>query len=230
MTEKKADTTSKNKARRKLLRNLAAGGGVMATGALLPKEWTTPIVEFVDLPAHAQVSPAPGGGGTRAVTGNFGPAMMVGARNDSPSETRLASRSVLDLVVSPAHASAFCPPTAATGSIRANMFAQLLANSYTICGCASVLNVTSHVTLSGGGTNNNNVLSDYSQMLTPGVTLNCTGLRALPDPDRIVCMCSENSGPPAQWVLQTGNPVCGGQNDALTIKTSSPYTDDEEVT
>ncbi len=39
--------------RRKLLKGVAAGGGIAAT---LPRQWTKPVVESVLLPAHAQVS------------------------------------------------------------------------------------------------------------------------------------------------------------------------------
>lgn len=43
--------------RRKLMKVLAAGGGVVTGAALIPDRWTSPIVEAVGLPAHAQTSP-----------------------------------------------------------------------------------------------------------------------------------------------------------------------------
>ena len=52
-----------NKARRKLLKSIAAGGGVIVAGKSLPDGWTRPVVDSVMLPAHAQTSPG-GGGGT----------------------------------------------------------------------------------------------------------------------------------------------------------------------
>ncbi len=46
----------REKARRRLLRNLAAGGGVAALGAATPDKWTRPMVDSVLLPAHASTS------------------------------------------------------------------------------------------------------------------------------------------------------------------------------
>ncbi len=40
--------------RRKLIKTIAAGGGAVAVGKTIPKEWTSPIVESITLPAHAQ--------------------------------------------------------------------------------------------------------------------------------------------------------------------------------
>lgn len=42
--------------RRKLLSLLIAGSGIAASGRVLPTLWTTPLVEAVVLPAHAQAS------------------------------------------------------------------------------------------------------------------------------------------------------------------------------
>ena len=39
--------------RRKLLKTLAAGGGVAVTGGSLPQSWTKPVVNSVLLPVHA---------------------------------------------------------------------------------------------------------------------------------------------------------------------------------
>lgn len=64
----KNDVTDSNaashetKARRRLVRTIAAGGGVAATGMLplsakaLPQKWVSPIVEVTMLPAHAQTT------------------------------------------------------------------------------------------------------------------------------------------------------------------------------
>ena len=46
--------------KRKTLKKAAAVGGVLTTGAILPKEWVVPIVDSVMLPAHAQTSSLPG--------------------------------------------------------------------------------------------------------------------------------------------------------------------------
>ena len=45
-----------DKARRKLLKSIAAGSGAIVAGKSLPKSWTRPVVESVLLPAHAQAS------------------------------------------------------------------------------------------------------------------------------------------------------------------------------
>jgi hypothetical protein len=43
--------------RRELLKALVAAGGGIAASALLPHDWSTPVVEAAELPAHAQQSP-----------------------------------------------------------------------------------------------------------------------------------------------------------------------------
>lgn len=47
----------KNAARRRILKRLVAGGGIVATGKMMPDGWNKPVVESVILPAHAQTSP-----------------------------------------------------------------------------------------------------------------------------------------------------------------------------
>ncbi|HNR39431.1 MAG TPA: hypothetical protein PKN61_10370 [Acidobacteriota bacterium] len=42
--------------RRRLLRTLVAAGGAAAALKVLPREWTRPVVEMVELPVHAQGS------------------------------------------------------------------------------------------------------------------------------------------------------------------------------
>jgi hypothetical protein len=46
----------KMKARRKLLKGMAAGGGAVIAGKSLPDNWGRPVVDSVMLPAHAQTS------------------------------------------------------------------------------------------------------------------------------------------------------------------------------
>lgn len=43
-------------ARRRILKRLAAGSGVLATGGLFSQHWMKPVVESVILPAHAQAT------------------------------------------------------------------------------------------------------------------------------------------------------------------------------
>ncbi len=45
-----------NKERRSVLRKLAVGTAVLAGCSVLPEKWTTPLVEFGTLPAHATTS------------------------------------------------------------------------------------------------------------------------------------------------------------------------------
>lgn len=45
-----------SRTRRGLLKTVAAGGGLITSGAFLPSRWTTPVVDTVILPAHAQTS------------------------------------------------------------------------------------------------------------------------------------------------------------------------------
>ena len=55
------DTVPKNSEtvnRRKLLKALAASGTATVTAHTLPTEWRKPLIEFVLLPAHAQVTPS----------------------------------------------------------------------------------------------------------------------------------------------------------------------------
>lgn len=79
-------------ARRHLLKSLVAGGGVMATGKLLPDHWSAPVVESVVLPAHAQTT-------TGAIDGVF-LAEPDFANRDAAGEPD----SILDLFTAPAHA------------------------------------------------------------------------------------------------------------------------------
>lgn len=51
------DETGTGRERRRLLKTLVAGGGVLAAGKSLPETWTKPMVEAIVLPSHAQTSP-----------------------------------------------------------------------------------------------------------------------------------------------------------------------------
>lgn len=43
--------------RRKLVKGIAAGGGIVTGARFMPGEWSKPVVESVVLPAHAQATP-----------------------------------------------------------------------------------------------------------------------------------------------------------------------------
>lgn len=49
-----------NRNRRKAIKKIAAGVGVLAASAVLPEQWTRPIVGQIILPAHAETSGAAG--------------------------------------------------------------------------------------------------------------------------------------------------------------------------
>lgn len=85
-------------ARRNLLKSLVAGGGVLATGKLLPESWFRPVVKSVVLPAHAQVSPSSFDGVYRFDNGGAG-----------MGDAGTPGGSILDMFVSPAHAQVGCP-------------------------------------------------------------------------------------------------------------------------
>ena len=90
-----------SKSRRKLLKSIAAGSGVIVAGKSLPESWTRPVVDSVVLPAHAQTSPPspPSGpsGGSSEIT-------LTSIQN---SESMLAH--VTDALVKPAHAGVLQP-------------------------------------------------------------------------------------------------------------------------
>lgn len=54
MTDKNDNSTEQ--ARRRLLKTIAAAGGVITAGKMLPDNWKRPIVDTALLPAHAQTS------------------------------------------------------------------------------------------------------------------------------------------------------------------------------
>lgn len=61
-----------NDSRRKLLKSIAAGSGVIVAGKSLPESWSRPIVDSVILPAHAQTSGGPFAGNATTTTPALG--------------------------------------------------------------------------------------------------------------------------------------------------------------
>lgn len=57
MTNKDPESPNRrDTARRRILKRLVAGGGIIATGRMMPDDWHKPVVESVILPAHAQTT------------------------------------------------------------------------------------------------------------------------------------------------------------------------------
>ena len=54
--------TNATEGRRQLLKAIALGGGAVVAVKILPESWTTPVIDTVMLPVHAQAS---GAGGTK---------------------------------------------------------------------------------------------------------------------------------------------------------------------
>lgn len=50
------DKKNTNKGRRELLRALTVAGGAAAAASALPEKWTRPVIDRVEIPAHAQAS------------------------------------------------------------------------------------------------------------------------------------------------------------------------------
>lgn len=62
MTSKKSnDITNQSRKRRKALKTILAGGGVISVGSNLPDSWKRPVLDAVSLPAHAETSPKENG-------------------------------------------------------------------------------------------------------------------------------------------------------------------------
>ncbi len=97
--------STRNLARRKILRTLVVGGGALTAAKVTPEQWTKPVVEAVVLPSHATTSVI---GRTLNPFGNFssGP-VMVDAVNPI-SEQLLAdeqiSEELLEFFMPSAHA------------------------------------------------------------------------------------------------------------------------------
>ena len=111
MTMKEEETKvvdrTRNDARRKLLKTLVAGGGVVATAKLMPEQWARPVVDSIMLPGHAQTTGNPFGSFTAS-----GPLAMMAA----PQETMLAdsgfSEELLEFFTPAAQAAPGCSDTA----------------------------------------------------------------------------------------------------------------------
>lgn len=87
-----------DQSRRKLLKSIAFGSGVVVAGKTLPDNWSRPVVDSVMLPTHAQTSGI-----------NLYGQITAGNIGQLDSDTLMASQeSVLDNFISPTHAGVPC--------------------------------------------------------------------------------------------------------------------------
>lgn len=197
-----------NGARRRLLKSIVAGGGVLATGKLLPENWARPLVQSVVLPAHAQTSP----GGP---TGNFGVAIDLTSNDRSPS--------ILDHFVPTAHAAPL-PGSAKVGNVSYDAFWTVRDNDASICGQAWYLgeNATS---IGGVVGRSGNSLDDFSEFVGP-VTLSFTNQEVSEDRVRFTASTTDSGNPSQPAVAPAGGPGCP-EDIGFNSSTSSPYPDDD---
>lgn len=51
-----SDTIKKEEARRRILKKMAVGGGIVTASQVMPERWIKPVIDSVILPAHADLS------------------------------------------------------------------------------------------------------------------------------------------------------------------------------
>jgi hypothetical protein len=101
MKNNKEINENKSGARRQIIKSVAVGGGVFATGSALPGSWVKPMLDTVVLPAHAQTSLPP-------ITGVYGGASIGIVLNSNDSKVN--SYALLDMLISPAAAQSVAVP------------------------------------------------------------------------------------------------------------------------
>ncbi len=102
-TTRKLVNSRKSTNRRRLLKTIGAGGGAIVGAKSLPDKWVAPLVESVTLPAHAQTTP----GGLIALSGGVANVVATGDGAEFrgfAEDGSAAERSILDAIVTPAHA------------------------------------------------------------------------------------------------------------------------------
>lgn len=211
MTEEKSN---KHTARRRLLKSVVAGGGVLATGKLLPENWARPVVESVLLPAHAQTSKEDP---EEVVTGNFGPA------SSSTLGSNDRGRSILDFFVQPAHANGF-GFSATVGQVTFDAFWTVRENEAEICGRAAWIFGISEKSLIGTRSRSGDKLKDFSQDID-GQTLKFVNQKVSGGG---VSLTAEANGDSVSLFAGPGD-GCGGEIKNLTSlhRSSSPYSEDD---
>lgn len=187
--------------RRRLLKALTGTGGVMATGAVLPKAWVSPVVNAITLPAHAQTS---------LTVGNFGAAVSTVARANQPS--------VLDLVVPSANA---IVPSAMVGNVYFDAYWTVRETDALICGSAFNTG-NSFANLSGSVPRSGDSLGDF-QRLVGTDTLQFKNQRL---EGGGVSLTAKATGASGHFFAPPG---LGCLNVTSSINSSSPYGDDEDI-
>lgn len=71
------ETGSETEQKRKTVRRLLVGSGIVAGGQALPEKWVTPTLHSTVLPAHAQTTPGGGNGDNGGLDGNGGTGTSV---------------------------------------------------------------------------------------------------------------------------------------------------------
>ncbi|MGB5706480.1 MAG: hypothetical protein WBM41_06580 [Arenicellales bacterium] len=122
--------STRNLARRKILRTLVVGGGALTAAKVTPEQWTKPVVEAVVLPSHATTSVI---GRTLNPFGNFssGP-VMVDAVNPI-SEQLLADEPISEELLEFFMPSANAQPMCSNLSCDVEFSASVQNSSMSIC-------------------------------------------------------------------------------------------------
>lgn len=178
----------------------------MATGALLPREWTSPVVESVVLPAHGQTT-----SDDKVVrVGNFGAAAATSAGLNAPS--------ILDLVVPKAHAGG----SASVGNITFDAYWTVRKDDAEICGWADYDGGSDNI--GGNVGRSGDSLSTFTQKIF-GQTLSFTNQKVGNGGVSLTANWLDNSEP----LLAPPGIGCSELNTTSFQNSSSPYDDDEEL-
>lgn len=103
-----------SESRRKILKSIAAGSGVIVAGKSLPESWSRPVVDSVILPTHAQTS---GGASSSSITLTSNGTITNVNTMAPATDTLVAEKnSFLDSLVPSAHA-AVCAVADQCGSV-----------------------------------------------------------------------------------------------------------------
>lgn len=197
-------------ARRRLMKSLAATGGIFATAKLLPDSWTRPVVDSVTLPAHAQSSP---GETPSLVTGAFTTGVL--GRNDD---------SILDLVVPTAHA--LIVGSVSVGNATFDVSWDVDENGYAICGNGQVLTPNASYeffTIDGSGGRSGDMLNRYQQSIPFGI-LEIVNQAVQSSQLTFDCRFQSDS---TNGVVAPPGGGCGQLNVQAATRISSPYPDED---